>query len=82
MTPDPPRKTDSSSPFPLLLLKPAAKSEVKCASEPALTSGRLGGGEGTQTVGLLQLQVQWEVEFTKSGFQWMPETTLKKLLRH
>ena len=22
------------------------------------------------------------MEFTKSGFQWMPETTLKKVLRH
>lgn len=84
LTPAPPPKADSGcSPFPLLLLKPASKSEVKRAMETALTSGRLGGGEGTQSVGLLRPQAHSrEVEFTKSGFQWMPETTLKKVLRH
>ena len=51
--------------------------------ETALTSGRLGVGEGTQSVGLLRPQAQQrEVEFTKSGFQWRPETTLKEVLRH
>lgn len=48
LTPALPPKADSGSPFPLLLLKPAAKSEVKRAMETALTSGRLGVGEGTQ----------------------------------
>lgn len=48
----------------------------------ALASGRLGVGEGTQSVGLLRPQAQREEEVTKSGFQWMPETTLKRVLRH
>lgn len=83
LTPAPPPEAGSGSPFPLLLLKPAAKSEVKRCHGNCPDLRQAGSWRGNPECGDTPAAgTQRELEFTKSGFQWMLETTLKKVLRH
>lgn len=80
--PSPSPRAGSGSPSPLLLLKPAAKSQVKRCHGNCPDLRQAGSWRGNPECGATPAAGTQREEVTKSGFQWMPETTLKKVLRH